>query len=271
MFLFGNRILARATKANLFGCALAGGLIASTALSKHSSVINLDDKIKESSNGINVDKSVDPLPTSINLSTSYELLGYGTRSVTFLSFRVYALGLYVASKDLYKIPTVLDSNFLSKAFIDTDSSKSHQDNVSSALKDAEKSKVLISNLLDSDIRLAARITPVRNTDFNHLKDGLIKSILASKVKDETLEQGLSELRGALQRKGSVPKNHNLIIERLEDGSLQFYYENPAKGERSALGNVKTPIVSKLLFLQYLSGGLSPSARETSIEKISQLV
>lgn len=268
MFVFGNRLLSQALRSNFSRYALGGAVLSSLV---YQSPISLDDKIKELTNGINVDKSVDPIPTSIKLTTAYDILGYGTRSVTFLSFRVYALGLYVATEDLSKIPTVLDSKFLSETFIDTDATKPHRENVLNALKDVNKSKILISNLLDSNIRLVARITPVRNTDFNHLKDGLIKSIIASKIKDETLEQGLNELRDAFTRRGSVNKNHNLILERQEDGSLQLYYEDTSKKSLSELGKVKSPIVSKLLFLQYLSGGLSPSARDTSIENISRLV
>jgi hypothetical protein len=252
---------------------VAGVLFTAPFLLAHSSIhpITLDDKVCELNNTVQVDNDVDPFPTQVEYSTKYDLLGFGTRSVTFLSFRVYALGIYAASQDLSKIPTVLDSKFLSTAFIDTDPIKSHRENVLNALKDSTKSKILISNLLDSNIRLVARITPIRNTDFNHLRDGLVKSILAAKIKDEDLDQGLQELKEAFLRKGSAPKNSNLILERLEDGQLQLYFENTKTGENVTLGKVKRPILSKVLFLQYLSGGLSPSTRDSCIEKISQIV
>ncbi len=235
-----------------------------------SNQILLDQSI-ENLNSVQVDKNVDPIPLSLKLSTNYQLLAQGTRAVTFLKFKVYALGIYVANDDLYKIPTVLDSKFLCSTFIDTDNSKSHSENVTNALHDKEKSKILISNLLDSNIRLVARICPIRNTDFNHLRDGLVKSILAAGVQDESLADGLQELKDAFNRKGSVPKNNNLFIERLSDGQLQLIYENTRNGEVVELGNVKNPIVSKLLFLQYLSGGLSNDTRENAIQRIAQLV
>lgn len=261
-----------------------GAIAAATTLATYHSVfqntlqtpISLDAK-KESINdqySVSIPKSgVDPIPLKVNYSTAYDLLGYGSRYVTFLNFRVYTLGLYIATEDVNKIPTVLDSKYLSQTFIDTDPTKPHEQNVLEALKDKEKSKILISNFLDSNVRLLARITPVRNTDFGHLKDGLVKSIMASGVKDEALADGLQELRGAFQRNGSVPKNHNLILERLESGDLQIYYESVAKGKEETveIGKVTNPIVSKLLFLQYLSGGLSPDARDTAVEKMSQLV
>lgn len=235
------------------------------------SAISLDDRVGEPLDSVQIDKSVDPVPTKLKMSTSYELIGYGTRSVTFLGFKVYALGIYAATEDISKISTVLDSKFLSEAFIDTDSTKSHSENVLTALKDADKSKILISNLLDSNIRLVARICPIRSTDFNHLRDGLVKSILAAKVKDDSLEVGLQELKDAFTKRGSVPKNHLLLLERLQDGQLQLSYQDTSSGITTQLGRVKTPLISKLLFLQYLSGGLSPSTKDTSIERISQLV
>lgn len=234
-----------------------------------SNTIKLDATITP--NGVLVDKNVDPLPKEFKLAEDSVLLGYGTRAVTFLKFKVYALGIYVAKQDIGKIAEVLDSKFLSTAFIDTDKSKSHEQNVFDALHDKTKSKILISNLLDSNIRLIARISPIRNTDFNHLKDGLVKSIIASGYKDEDLQEGLQELRDAFLRKGSVPKNHILALERLNSGELQLYYINTQTSTQEKLGLVKNPIISKLLFLQYLSGGLSPDAKETSIKRISELV
>ncbi|KAH3672868.1 hypothetical protein WICMUC_004090 [Wickerhamomyces mucosus] len=262
---------------------IAGVTIASTSsvflynnvLNHHHHTIQLDDKVKDfDPTAISVDKSVGPLPLNLKLSTSYQLLGYGTRSVTFLKFRVYALGIYIADDDVEKIPLVFDSNYLSNTFIDDHDqgkNKSHSENVSDALKTPIKSKILISNFLDSNVRLVARITPVRNTDFGHLKDGLIKSILASGIpNDENLDNGLNELRNAFQRKGSVPKNHNLILERLTNGELQIYYEDLIH-DRIKIGKVNNPIISKLLFLQYLQGGLSPDTKDCCIKRISELV
>jgi len=275
-YIFGNRIFSRIigdictkqfVKKSIAVTTLGASLL---TYNQYRNQILLDQS-KEDLNAISVDKNVDPVPLQLSLSTNYQLLAQGTRAVTFLRFKVYALGIYVANEDVHKIPTVLDSKFLSSAFIDTDSTKSHKENVSVALKDKEKSKILISNLLDSNIRLAARICPIRNTDFNHLRDGLVKSILAAGIKDEGLAEGLQQLREAFGRKGSVPKNDNLYIERFSNGQLQLSYENKKTGELTKLGDVKNPIVSKVLFLQYLSGGLSGDTRENAIERITQLV
>ncbi|KAH3687535.1 hypothetical protein WICPIJ_001497 [Wickerhamomyces pijperi] len=279
---FTSRLFTQKSLMRYGAIATAATLAYTATKSSTNSVISLNGKnpLINDTNSVSIPKSgVDPIPLSVNYSTIYQLLGYGSRYVTFLSFRVYNLGLYIAREDIDKIRTVFDSKYLSQAFIDNGNDNTHQQNVHDALKDPVKSKILISNFLDSNVRLLARITPVRNTDFGHLKDGLIKSILASGVKDETLGQGLQELRDVFSRKGSVPKNHNLILERLADGSLKVIYENTGKSatataeevETVVMGTVQNPIISKLLFLQYLSGGLSADARDTAIDKISKLV
>ncbi|CCH42562.1 hypothetical protein BN7_2106 [Wickerhamomyces ciferrii] len=275
---FGSQVLKHTIKSVNFQNALRlsigiSGLCSSALIYHHyqDRRVLLSDVSKESLNSVDVDKNVDPLPLSMNLSTRYQLLAHGTRAVTFLKFKVYALGIYVANDDIYKIPMVLNSNYLSQQFIDTDSAKSHSENIFAALHDSKKSGFLISNLLDSNIRLVARITPIRNTDFNHLKDGMVKSILAAKYQDEGLASGLQELKDAFSRKGSVPKNNNLVLERLSNGELVLSYEDLKKHESFELGRVKNPVISKVLFLQYLSGGLSNNTKDTAIEKISQLV
>lgn len=276
-YIFGSRFVSKAIgqkgsltffKRSIAFTALVGSLWGINQLHSHQILL---DNSKENLTAIQVDKNVDPVPLSLKLSTAYQLLAHGTRAVTFLKFKVYVLGIYVANEDVYKIPTVLDSKFLSSSLIDVDDTKAHSENVSIALHDKEKSKILMSNLLDSNIRLVARICPIRNTDFNHLRDGLVKSILAAGIKDEQLAVGLQQLKDVFSRKGSVPKNNNLFIERLSDGQLLLSYENTKSGEFIELGRVTNPIVSKVLFLQYLSGGLSNDTRENAIHSISQLV
>lgn len=245
-------------------------------------VLENDSNLKdEPASSINVDKSVSPFPTILAppeypLTTNYALLGYGTRSVTFINFKVYALGIYVAQDDLKLIPKILSTNFLSTAFIDTDNTRSHAENVEAALKDDQKSRVLVSNLIDAGVRMVAKITPIRNTDFNHLKEGLIKSILKhpdAKKDQEKLSRGLQELKDAFIRKGSVPKNDDLLLELQANGSLQMYYWSRKSKKMIELGRVDEPFIGKLLFSEYLSGPkpLSKGTRDTFVSKISKMV
>ncbi|CDO92191.1 unnamed protein product [Kluyveromyces dobzhanskii CBS 2104] len=255
--------------------------IGTLAASGLTTTLQNDQNVKDDAwKTIPVDKSIDPFPTQLSppefpISTKYVMLGSGTRAVTFLSFKVYGLGIYTAVEDLGLIPKVLNSKYISTAFVDSDPTKSHKENLKVALDDPEISRVLITDLLDGGIRLVAKITPIRNTDFNHLKDGLIKSILGhpdSKKDEERLGKGLQQLRDAFSRKGSVPKNNDLLLELQANGHLQLSYFDRKTGESNQLGHVEETLIGKLLFTQYLSGPkpLSPSTKESVVSKIVTL-
>lgn len=270
-----------ANKYSNLAVALALGGCGLAALSSLETLKNDANLWDDGETTVNVDNSVTPFPIKLGppqvpLSTEYKMLGYGFRYVTFISFRVYALGIYVADQDKHLIPDVLDSKFLASAFIDTDGSKSHQENLKLALDDPEKSTVLIGNLLDSGIRMMAKLTPTRNTDFNHLRDGFIRTTLnhpEAKNHQETLSKGLEELKQAFTEKGRVAKDDDLIVELQANGGLQFFYYNRKKDHVLTMGHVDEPLVGKLLFSQYMSGPkpLSPSAKESVASHIAAMV
>lgn len=234
---------------------------------------------------ISIDKTVPSFPLEIAepLTSEFQLVGHGTRSVTFLNFRVYALGIYVAKDDVARVRQILDSKFMS-SFYSKDSSMTHPEQLSHALKDPEISTVLIDNLLSAGVKFAVRITPVRNTDFNHLRDGLIKSILASdrakKMQQSNdsavLGNGLDQLRAAFGKRGSVPKGDSLLIETGPASELLLSYQSFDKGgqlkQSFELGKVAEPVVSNLLFLQYLSGKkpLSENTRDSAADGLASL-
>lgn len=216
---------------------------------------------------VTVDSSISPFPTSLspevnpNLSQKYALLGYGVRYVTFLSFKVYGIGVYIANSDIAKARRIVSEALRSDP---------------GSLADPEESAKVIAKLLDEKVLFAVRICPVRNTDYSHLKDGLIKSTLAhslSKTNRDVVGAGLDELRQVFQgRKGSVPKNHLLYLEVLKDGSLLVSYEDPKKAVVTPMGVVKEPMVGQILMLQYLSGRkpLSEELRRSCGEKLAVL-
>ncbi|CUM66796.1 uncharacterized protein PRCAT00004478001 [Priceomyces carsonii] len=241
-------------------------LIGLACLSGYSYSTLSSDSKKDIENTVSVDKSIDPFPTHLNnkgnslSSSEFQLLGYGVRSVTFLNFKVYGIGLYIANDDINIAKNVLHR-------VQNVSSLSLKD----SLLDPVESSLIIEQLIDEGVRFAVRISPVRNTDFNHLRDGLIKSILAhpkSKEVRESVSSGLDELRNAFSgRKGSVPKNHVLYLECLPSKRLKVAYFNPDKDTGVIMGTVNNPIVSKLLFLQYLSGKkpLSEPLRQSCVD------
>ncbi|ODV98425.1 hypothetical protein PACTADRAFT_19490, partial [Pachysolen tannophilus NRRL Y-2460] len=220
-------------------------------------------------NSVSVDKSIPPFPKVITdpLAEEFQLLGYGVRTVTFLRMKVYGLGIYISKKDVANVPKILDSKFLSSFYEN--------------LEDPNLSTILIDNLLASGIKFTARIVPLRNTDFNHLRDGLVKSIMASPKAKEALQQensplpeGIDDLRKVFGNKhGSCPKGQSLYLELLEDQTLavkyQFKDKNSRKVETTLLGIVKEPLVGKMLFLQYLSGK-NPLSNETKTKSVESL-
>lgn len=194
-----------------------------------------------------VDKSVDPFPTSIG---NFHLLGHGVRSVTFVGFKVYAIGLYLRDSDRKSITEILTPEQIEN------------------LEDAEKSTELISQVWEK-AEMKIRICPVRNTDFSHLKDGFIKLILANPMlkQNTQISEGLDEIREIFKKfRGSVPKNHVMMLET-DHGKLSFSYENTSTGEIKHLGTVNEPLISKCLIVSYLSSRkpLSEPLRKSCIE------
>lgn len=197
---------------------------------------------------VTVEQSISPFPTALspevnpNLTQSFSLLGHGVRYVTFLKFKVYGIGVYIADADVAKARSIVSDALGARA---------------DALSDPQESANVVQKLLDNHVRFAVRICPVRNTDYSHLKDGLIKSTLAhpmSKEHRDAVGAGLDELRQVFQgRKGSVPKNHLLFLEVLQNGSLLVSYEDPKRATVVPMGTMSEPLVGQILMLQYLSG------------------
>ncbi|KAG7881505.1 hypothetical protein KL935_001712 [Ogataea polymorpha] len=230
-------------------------------------------------NLVSVDSSVHAFPVVTSdylLQTPFQLLGYGIRMVTFLNMKVYALGIYVAREDLPLLKKTLTS-------VSPDPSQ-----VAFSLRDPALSPQVVELLLSSGVRFSAKIVPVRNTDFNHLRDGLIKSIKSNpKYKelmkrgdgtDEKLNAGLDQLRKAFgARKMTATKNSTLMLQILSDGKLalsfQLYTTQDQMAEPFRMGVVEEPLIGRLLFMSYLSGAkpLSEPARSKAIDGFISLL
>lgn len=244
--------------------------------------LGLDSSFYEAKS-VTVDNSINAFPTELKSEEGkpFSLLGYGTRKVTFLKFKVYGLGIYIADEDIRKVPVVLDLRFLS-SITDADPSKSHQENLAIALKDPKMSEILINNLLDANIKFIVRIVPLRDTDFNHLRDGFVKSCVRNQlVKEqapEQLDHGISEIRDIFKKyRSKCPKNHEFLVETDDQGKTTFIYKNYGKHpekqklkEKVELGTVSEPIVSKALLLNYIAGS-SPISEEARLKCVEKLV
>lgn len=249
------------------------GIIIGGINSGYGEKIQLDDSTSVNEFEVSVDSSIDPFPTKLakrdhdNLSDDYKLLGSGVRSVTFLGFKVYGIGIYISEGQNEKIKNLWNEKYLSMF-------ETENHNLSELLNNSEFSVDLINRLIDNEIKFVIRISPVRNTDFGHLKDGLIKSILTNKIAKEYRDlvgEGLEELKSVFQGyKGSVAKNHLLWLE-FENfkkiKTLNISYENTSTHEIKKMGCVNNPLIGRILMLQYLSGKkpLSEPLRKSCVD------
>lgn len=218
-------------------------------------VLNDASPLKE---GISVDSGIDPFPTEITrkltnaVDSDFKLIASGVRSVTFVSFKVYGVGLYVNTQEEKKIRAIV-ADFVAK---------SEGKTVTELLQDKDTSEQIVDKIAQN-VPYALKITPVRNTDYGHLRDGLTKSILASpmgKKLREQVSEGVEELRGVFTgHKGSVPKNHTLWVVS-DTRNTTISYEGK---EFKTLGSISNDVISRVLLVLYLSSAkpLSESLRK----------
>ncbi|CAK9439024.1 uncharacterized protein LODBEIA_P32480 [Lodderomyces beijingensis] len=262
--------------------------------------IHLDTPQPPRQTEVKVDDSISAFPTHIPksqlITQNFTLLGHGVRSVTFIGFKVYGVAIYIAEADIPKAHRIL-ANFASwnpAPQTPHTSSSPVQSSLVHALTNPAESEAIVESLLDSGVHFLIRLSPVRNTDFSHLKDGFIKSILAhsssknaSGDEKSALNQGLDQLREIFgKNRGSVPKDDLLVLEQLHDGSLAIAYvgqqkkkKNQENGENVSgarkvreMGTVSGPVVAKTLLLSYLSGSkpLSESLRKSCMEGLAEI-
>ncbi|TKY89265.1 hypothetical protein EX895_001796 [Sporisorium graminicola] len=147
------------------------------------------------------------------------LVGLGVRTVSFLRVRVYVAALYIDEAALHA------------------SDPAHAKSLEQRMK----------SLLDQGTPAVIRIVPVRNTDFNHLRDGFIRALQArlklalktARVKagsaaEEGFTRGVQQIKESFPR-GSVPKGAPLdVVVRPGKGgqpaSLNFEYKGQVFGQ-----------------------------------------
>ncbi|KAK5106028.1 Altered inheritance of mitochondria protein 18 mitochondrial [Lithohypha guttulata] len=173
-----------------------------------------------------------------------------------------------------------------------------QDSVATTLVPGEKGKLrdaLMSGdeseeiwnavLKDGNIRSVFRIVPTRNTDFSHLKDGFLKQVTAKtqhfagrrndkSFSDESFGSSMNDFKAlfnAAPRK-QLPKGEILLLTRDAKGRLNAWYEDP-KGVRTKFGQIEDERISRLVWLQYLSGKnpSSEGARKSIVDGVMEYV
>ncbi|KAL5598791.1 hypothetical protein BROUX41_003876 [Berkeleyomyces rouxiae] len=237
--------------------------------------------------------SVPTLPLTLALpnGTEYTLVGFGVRTVSFLRIQVYVAGYYVATADLPRLAAALiDATTTTSA---TDSSTSgtprslllpgaERSALQAQLLDGAASDALWDGVLEcAGVRSLFRVTPVRDTDFHHLRDGFVRAIQARTrpggppqwaFGDAGFVDAMADFRAIFAR-GKVPKQKELLLIREADGELRVLYDDGTTGGRVDLGGVKDERVSRMLWLNWLGGKnvASEAARKSISEGLMDLV
>lgn len=220
-----------------------------------------------------------PIAASINSAdgTEFTLVGLGMRSVTFIGIQVYLVGFYVATQDVEKLQHYLVKkvNPLATTLI-----PSEKDTLRKSLRDPSEGEATWDAILkDAGCRSIFRITPVRDTDFHHLRDGFVRAIQdrSSRDKqfgDEAFGAAVKDFKDMFNR-GSVPKKKEMLLCRDAAGKLSVMYRGGEKKKTplETLGTIEDERVSRLLWLNYLAGSkvASEPARQNIIEGVMEFV
>lgn len=210
----------------------------------------------------------------------FTLVGLGTRTVTFLGFEVYVMGFYVATQDIARLQHHLIKKINQSA---TTLIPSEKDALRKALRDATEGEETWNTLLaEAGCRSAVRITPVRDTDFHHLRDAFVRAVAGRTQRDpqaysdEAFGVAMRDLKTILNR-GSLKKRAELLLCRDDRGKLTFLFDPSGKTgkktKRELLGSIDDERLSRLLWLNWLAGKkvASEAARDNIIEGVMEFV
>ena len=128
-----------------------------------------------------------------------------------------------------------------------------------------------------------RVSPTRNTDFGHLRDGFTTGITKrtqearqiakgaeTEYDAEDFGQSIQSFKGVFSG-GKAPKGSILIMARDQSGKLDVLYQAKPEGsgrtEMEKLGSVPDERISRLIWLGYLGGDKvsSEAARKGVVE------
>lgn len=231
---------------------------------------------------INLPTSSVPVPGSQEKEEQYTLLGLGIRTVSFLSIQVYVVGMYIRTTDLSALQEKLIHSVNESASTLIPSEK---EELKKKLLDPQASREIWTELLKTPgMKTAWRISPTRNTDYGHLRDGWVTGIsnrtrefkqiangAETEFEAEEFGKSIGEFKAVFQG-GKAPKGSVMILARDVDGSMDvLFQEKPASSSdekpMEKLGSIKDERISKLIWLTYLTGDKvsSEPARKSIVE------
>ncbi|CAD6442786.1 6a74ce79-cb4a-4270-9c5f-f873287c62ef [Sclerotinia trifoliorum] len=156
-------------------------------------------------------KHIQHSPTPNSPPETYQLLGLGIRTVSFLHIQVYVVGLYIAQSSI----PLLQATLLKTAAPGGASTlvSGEKDTLKTLLMHETHSEEIWTEILkNSGVKTIIRIVPTRNTDFHHLRDAWVRSLTARAQKnreefgDEGFGRSMVEFKTLFNR--GVPKGGN---------------------------------------------------------------
>ncbi len=220
----------------------------------------------ESKEAVGASSDAPENPGNITNQEEYTLVGLGIRTVMWI--QVYVVGLYVRTTDISYLQEKLihHVNPIASTLV-----PGEKDSLKNKLLDATESREIWSDLLKvPGIKSVWRVSPTRNTDFGHLRDGFVTGInkraqearkfsngQETEYDAEDFGQSIQLLKGVFSG-GKAPKGSNLLMLRDRMGALEVYYQAKPDGsgtekEMTSLGFVPDERISKLVWLNYLAG------------------
>ncbi|KAF7879464.1 hypothetical protein EAF04_000660 [Stromatinia cepivora] len=215
-------------------------------------------------------------PSPSSPKETYQLLGLGIRTVSFLNIQVYVVGLYICTSSI----SSLQSSLLQKAAPGGASTlvAGEKDDLKRMLMHETQSEEIWNDILkNAAVKTIVRIVPTRNTDFHHLRDAWVRGLTARAQRnreefgDEVFGRSIAEFK-ALFNRGSVPKGRELLLNRDARGLLSVWYEDGKNGSQR-LGEVMDERISRGIWLGYLAGAQvsSEEARRNIVEGVMGFV
>ncbi|KAL6933853.1 uncharacterized protein HGUI_02001 [Hanseniaspora guilliermondii] len=235
-FLGSRGLLALNGKAKLF--ATIGGLSAANLYYFNSihKIENSTSPIREDT--VRIDKKIKEIETqySFDNQSKWNLLAYGVRAVTFMKFRIYALSIYSNSESIKKLDDFFTRNSIKQVDLDEE--------------------LCVDILERENIEFMARITPLRDTTYEHLREGLIRSAMSakeSKLEPVAMVEAVNTFRSnAMQRNGSVLVNDDLIIFKNKNNTLTLFHVDYKTKEYTKIGTCSHKLFGIALFSKYLN-------------------
>ncbi|KAF2721793.1 hypothetical protein K431DRAFT_284479 [Polychaeton citri CBS 116435] len=200
----------------------------------------------------------------------YTLVGLGIRTVSFLSIQVYVVGLYIRSQDISSLQAELIHLVNGEASTLIPSEK---EELKRRLLDPNSSREVWQELLKvPGLKTVWRISPTRNTDFGHLRDGFVTGIqnrirearAALPTPGAELEYDTEEFGQSVQdfktilSGGKAPKGSIVLLTRDRQGVMDVYFqekpgEDGSERAMTKLGSIGDERIGKLIWLGYLGG------------------